>query len=316
MKLNKIYKILGLDLYSELEIRDLKSTNEATSNDITFFSDKKYLKGLENTKAAAVLISKEFVSFVPKECKVIEVKNPYLAMALISKHFAKDLFLEDGTDLIVGNNSKIFENTHVGKNVVIGSNVVIMPGCFIGDGVSIDDNTLLYPNVVVYNYTSIGANVIIHAGSIIGSDGFGFAHTATGEHIKIYHNGKVVIEDSVEIGANVTVDRAVFGTTTIKKGAKLDNLIQVAHNCEIGQHSLMAAQVGLAGSTKLGRNVVMGGQSATAGHLEICDFVTIAGKSGVTKSIKEKGTYAGFPHMPHRLWLKIQVKLAKLLKTK
>jgi UDP-3-O-[3-hydroxymyristoyl] glucosamine N-acyltransferase len=137
-----------------------------------------------------------------------------------------------------------------------------------------------------------------------------------GEHVKIYQNGNVVVEDNVEIGANCAIDRAVFGSTIIRKGTKMDNLIQIAHNCEVGEHSLFAAQVGLAGSTTTGRNVVMGGQSASAGHLHIGDFATIAGKGGVTKSLEGKKTYAGFPAIEHKLWLKMQAKISGLLKRK
>ena len=178
----------------------------------------------------------------------------------------------------------------------------------------IGEGTILYPNVVVYRDCKIGKNCIIHAGTVIGSDGYGFAHTKDGKHVKIYQNGNVVIEDEVEIGANCTIDRAVFGTTLIKSGTKLDNLIQIGHNCEIGQNVLMASQVGISGSTKLGKNVVMGGQSATAGHLEIGDFATIAARGGVTKSLKGGKTYAGFPVMEHRLWLKLQAMLARMAK--
>jgi UDP-3-O-[3-hydroxymyristoyl] glucosamine N-acyltransferase len=175
---------------------------------------------------------------------------------------------------------------------------------------------LLYPNVTLYHGTKIGNACIIHAGSVLGCDGYGFAHTKQGEHIKIYQNGNVVVEDAVEIGANCAIDRAVFGTTLIKKGTKLDNLIQIAHNCEVGEHSLMAAQVGLAGSTKLGRNVVMGGQSASAGHLEVGAFATIAGKGGVTKSLEGGKTYAGFPAIEIKAWRKMQAAIMRLMKNR
>lgn len=314
MQLQEISKILNIEIISNIKIKNLKSIDEAKEDDITFFSDKKYIETLKTTKAGAILISKEFKHLVPKSCKILEVENAYLAMAIISKYFSNPLFLEDGNEAKIGTDCKIMNNVHLGKNVVIEDNVTLMSGCFIGDGVSVGSGTIIYPNVTAYNYTTIGKRVIIHAGSVIGSDGYGFAHTKMGEHVKIYHNGVAIIEDDVEIGANVTIDRAVFGKTIIKKGAKIDNLIQIAHNCEVGEHSLLASQVGLAGSTKLGRNVVMGGQSASAGHLEICDFTTIAGKGGVTKSIKEKGIYSGFPHMPIKKWLKLQAKLSRMMK--
>jgi len=156
---------------------------------------------------------------------------------------------------------------------------------------------------------------MIHAGTVIGSDGFGYVHTKKGDHIKLYQNGNVVIEDDVEIGANSTIDCAVFGSTLIKQGSKIDNLIQIGHNCIVGEHCIMVSQSGLAGSTTLGRNVVMGGQSATAGHLNIAAFTTLAARSGVTKSITKTGVYSGFPLMEHKSWLKLQAKLAKILQS-
>jgi UDP-3-O-[3-hydroxymyristoyl] glucosamine N-acyltransferase len=146
---------------------------------------------------------------------------------------------------------------------------------------------------------------------VIGSDGFGYAHTTDGAHIKIYHNGKVVLEDNVEIGANSCVDRAVFGQTLIKEGTKIDNLVQIGHNVEVGARCILVSQSGISGSTKLGRNVVMGGQSATAGHLVIGDFATIAARGGVTKSIKGGEVYSGFPLIKHKDWLKLQAKISK-----
>ncbi len=188
-----------------------------------------------------------------------------------------------------------------------------MSGVYVGAEVVIGDDVILYPNVTIYRDCVIGNRVMIHAGSVIGSDGFGYAHTKMGEHIKLYQNGNVILEEDVEIGANTTIDCAVFGSTVIKQGTKIDNLVQIGHNCVVGEHSIMVSQSGLAGSTTLGRNVVMGGQSATAGHLTIAPFTTLAARSGVTKSITAKGVYSGFPLMEHKLWLKMQAKLAKIV---
>jgi UDP-3-O-[3-hydroxymyristoyl] glucosamine N-acyltransferase len=200
--------------------------------------------------------------------------------------------------------------------VTLGDNVIIMAGCYLGDNVTVGSGSLLHPNVTLYHHTKIGSECLIHSGTVIGCDGYGFAHTKRGEHVKIYQNGNVIVEDNVEIGANCAIDRAVFGSTYIRKGTKLDNLIQIAHNCDVGEHSLCAAQVGLAGSTTLGRNVVMGGQSATAGHLKVGDFATIAGKGGVTKSLEGGKTYAGFPAIDHKMWLRMQAVISGLLKGK
>jgi UDP-3-O-[3-hydroxymyristoyl] glucosamine N-acyltransferase len=189
-----------------------------------------------------------------------------------------------------------------------------MASAYVGDNVTVGSDTIIYPNVTIYHHSQIGNNCILHAGAVIGSDGYGFAHTKMGEHIKIYQNGNVIVEDEVEIGANSTVDRAVFGTTHIRKGTKIDNLVQIGHNCDIGEYSLLAGQAGIAGSTSTGRNVIFGGQSGTAGHLHIEDFVTIAGKAGVTKSLKGSKTYAGFPAIEHPSWLKLQAKINGLIK--
>jgi UDP-3-O-[3-hydroxymyristoyl] glucosamine N-acyltransferase len=216
----------------------------------------------------------------------------------------------------MGKNCDIDKRVRFGKNVKLGDNVTIMAGAYIGDSVTIGSNTLIYPNVTLYHHTTIGSDCILHAGVVIGSDGYGFAHTKMGEHVKIYQNGNAIIEDEVEIGANSTIDRAVFGSTYIRKGTKIDNLVQVGHNCDIGEYSLMAGQAGLAGSTTTGRNVIFGGQSGTAGHLHIEAFTTIAGKSGVTKSLKGGRTYAGFPAIEHKNWLKLQAKISGLIKRK
>jgi len=194
---------------------------------------------------------------------------------------------------------------------VIEEGAQIMPNVTIGAHVTIGKNVIIYPNVVIYDACVIGEGCILQAGAVIGSDGFGYAHTKLGEHIKIYHTGNVILEENVEIGANTTIDKAVFGSTIIRKGTKIDNLIQIGHNCELGQNCIMVAQSGLAGSTKLGRNVVMGGQSAAAGHLEIGDFATIAARGGVSKSIEGGKTYSGFPLTLHSEWLKTQAKIAK-----
>ena len=252
---------------------------------------------------------------VPDGCSVIVSDEPYLHMAYLSKVYAQPFHDDTAPQAQIGEGCRISERAVIERGSVIGADTTIMANVSIGVHVKIGKNVTIYPNVTIYQYCEIGDNVIIHAGTVIGSDGYGFAHTKDGEHVKIYQNGNVVIEDDVEIGANCAIDCAVFGSTRIKKGAKLDNLIQIAHNCEVGEYSLMAAQVGLAGSTHLGRNVVMGGQSASAGHLRIAPFTTIAGKCGVTNDIKEPGkTYAGFPHKEHKLWLKLQAKLARLVK--
>jgi UDP-3-O-[3-hydroxymyristoyl] glucosamine N-acyltransferase len=233
-------------------------------------------------------------------------------MAELTKYFVKPLIRDNESNISFY--AKIEQNVSIGGGSEIGNDTLIMSGAVIGANVKIGKDCVIYPNVVIYNDTIIGDNVKLHAGSIIGSDGFGYAHTKIGEHIKIYHLGYVEIEDDVEIGANTTIDRGAFGKTIIKKGAKIDNLVQIGHNCEVGEYSIMVSQSGLAGSTTLGRNVVMGGQAATAGHLSVAPFTQIAARGGITKTIKESGIYGGFPLMPQKTWLKLQAKINSLLK--
>jgi UDP-3-O-[3-hydroxymyristoyl] glucosamine N-acyltransferase len=316
MKLNQISQEIDVAFNgADIEITGLHTLSEATSSQISFFTDKKYIDQLPLTKAAAVLIDQEYASLLPKSTVALVTDEAYLKLALASKFFAHKIETKGGHPAM-GEGCDIDKRVRFGKNVTLGNNVTLMAGAYVGDNVTIGSDTLIYPNVTIYHHSEVGSNVIVHAGTVIGSDGYGFAHTKMGEHIKIYQNGNVVIEDEVEIGANCVIDRAVFGTTYIRKGCKLDNLIQIAHNCDVGEHSLMAGQVGLAGSTTTGRNIVMGGQSGSAGHLHIGDFATIAGKGGVTKSLTGGETYAGFPAVEHRLWLKRQAKIAGLLKRK
>jgi UDP-3-O-[3-hydroxymyristoyl] glucosamine N-acyltransferase len=316
--LDILAKAIGIEYGGKsTPITAINTLKDATDTELSFIVDKKHLHDLETTNAYAVIVTKEFLSYVPTKCEVLLVaSNPYLYMAKASKHFAMLPLESDGSAPEIGDTTYIGENVYIANGVQIGMECSIMPGCYIGANVIIGNNTTIHPNVTVYRDCSIGSDCIIHANTSIGCDGFGFAHTSTGEHVKIYQNGNVVIEDDVEIGSNCAIDRAVFGSTFIRKGSKLDNLIQVAHNCVIGEYSILAAQSGLAGSTELGRNVVMGGQSATAGHLKIAPFTTLAARTGVTKNIEESGkTYAGFPFMEHKQWLKLQGKLARLLKS-
>ena len=316
MKLSQICQEINLEFSGEdIEITGLHTLTEATSSQISFFNDKKYLDQLPLTNAGAVFVVDEYANLLPKTTTALITDEAYLKLALASKFFAHKIETKTAHPHM-GKDCDIDKRVRFGKNVTLGENVILMAGAYIGDNVTIGSDTLIYPNVTIYHHSKIGQNCIIHAGTVIGSDGYGFAHTKLGEHVKIYQNGNAVIEDDVEIGANCVVDRAVFGTTYVRQGTKLDNLIQIAHNCDVGEHSLFASQVGLAGSTTTGRNVVMGGQSGSAGHLHIGDFSTIAGKGGVTKSLKGKKTYAGFPAIEHKRWLKLQAKIASLLKRK
>ena len=317
MLLSQIASIIGAEFQGEdREILSMNTLKDATPSQLSFVSNKnkKYIKDIENSQAGAIIVDANTKDLVPSGSVALVVEDTYWQMAVLSKHFAPPLEDSDG-DVSVGEGSVVAPSATLAKGARVGKNCHIMAGVYVGSGASVGDNTILYPNVVVYRDCVVGSDCIIHAGTVVGSDGFGFASNRLGEHKKIYHNGNVVIEDDVEIGANVAIDRAVFGSTLIKKGARLDNLIQVAHNCEIGEGSVFAAQSGMAGSTIVGRNNVFGAQSGIAGHLHTGDFNTFAARSGVTKTIKESGKiFAGFPLMEHKAWLKLQAKLSALLK--
>jgi len=313
-KLSQITKEIDINFNGkDIEIDGIHTLSEANSTQLSFFNSDKYKNELPNTKAAAVLIEEKYAYLLPSTTIALITDEPYLKLAYASKFFAHKLESKGGHPAM-GEGCDIDKRVRFGKNVTLGDNVTVLAGCYVGDNVTIGSNTLLHPNVTLYHGTKIADRCIIHSGAVIGSDGYGFAHTKMGEHIKIYQNGNVILEDDVEVGANCTIDRAVFGTTYIRRGTKLDNLIQIAHNCDIGENTLCAAQVGISGSTTLGRNVIMGGQSAASGHLKIGDFATVGGKCGVTKSLKGGKTYAGMPAMELRLWLKIQAKIARLVK--
>jgi UDP-3-O-[3-hydroxymyristoyl] glucosamine N-acyltransferase len=318
MKLSKIASILNTECSCEdIEIFGINTLADAKQNEITFVANTKYIKDIKKTKAGAILISPAFVSEVPKDTSILLTDNPYKDMAILSKSFAP--FIEDDTlpQAKIGSGCVISPKAEIANGAIIGDNCTIMAHAYIGTNAIVGNNTIIYPSVTVYRDCMVGNDCIIHANSVIGSDGFGFATDEKGTHTKIYQNGNVVIEDDVEIGSNTSIDRAVFGTTLVKKGVRIDNLVQIGHNCEIGEYSVFVAQSGSAGSTKFGRNVVMGGQSASAGHLSVAPFSTFAARSGITKSIKESGkTYAGFPLMEHRLWKRLQAKIARLIKNK
>ncbi|TDJ81517.1 UDP-3-O-(3-hydroxymyristoyl)glucosamine N-acyltransferase [Campylobacter volucris] len=318
MKISEIAKFLGIEYSGEdIEITALNSLNNASFTELSYCDGEKNSKKISNTDAGAVLVSKELENLVPKDSIKLVVDNPHLSFALLSKLFAKSLVSSNVEKKSkIAKSAKIMPNVYIGDNVQIGENVIIMAGAYIGDNVSIDECTIIHPNVVIYNDTKIGKKCHLLANCVIGSDGFGYAHTKNGEHYKIYHNGNVILEDFVEIGACTTIDRAVFESTIIKQGTKIDNLVQVGHNCEIGENCLIVAQSGISGSSILGKNVTMGGQSATSGHLQIGDFATIAARGGVTKNLEGARVYGGFPIMLQKDWLKFQAKIITTFKDK
>ncbi|MDR2789565.1 MAG: UDP-3-O-(3-hydroxymyristoyl)glucosamine N-acyltransferase [Campylobacteraceae bacterium] len=299
---------------ADKDIIGLQTLENAHKEHIVYLENEKLLENLKNTKAGAAIVYEKFKAFIPKGCSIVISDNPHLAMAYLSGFFAPQIVNFAAKEPSIDKSAVIMSGVHIGGGSIIEEGVTIMAGAYIGENVTIGEGTIIHPNAVVYNNSIIGKRCHLMANCVIGSDGFGYAHTKEGRHVKIHHLGNAVLEDDVEIGACTTVDRAVFGSTLIKKGTKIDNLVQIGHNCELGENSIIVSQTGLAGSSILGRNVVMGGQSATAGHLRVGDFAVIAARGGVSKSLGGGKTYSGFPIMLHKEWLKAQAKLAKFFK--
>ena len=316
MNLKDIAKILSIETSCDnFEVTGMNTLKDANKNEISFVSNSKYVKDIENSNAGAIIVDSSMKEYVPDGCVAMVVDSAYWEMAILSKYFSPPVEDDTLAHAEIGEGTIVSPKAEIANGAKIGKNCTVMAHVYIGAEAVVGDNTIIYPSVTVYRDCVIGSDCIIHANTVIGADGFGFATNKLGEHKKIYQNGNVVIEDDVEIGSNVCIDRAVFGSTLVKRGVRIDNLVQIGHNCEIGEYSVFVAQSGSAGSTKLGRNVVVGGQAAFAGHLEVAAFSTFAARSGITKSIKESGkTFAGFPLMDHRAWLKLQVKIARLIK--
>ena len=267
----------------------------AANGQLTFLANPKYEEHLYTTNASIIIIN-DVQEIKQSICAtLIRVPDAYSAFATILATYKKmiteqlhgiqqPVFIS--TSAKIGENVYIGAFSYIGENVVIGDNVKIFPQVFLGDNAMIDEGTILYPGVKIYHECKIGKRVTVHANTIIGSDGFGFAPQKDGTFKKVPQIGNVVIEDDVEVGANATIDRATLGSTLIKTGAKLDNLIQIAHNVEVGNHTVIAAQAGISGSTKIGNNVMIGGQAGLVGHIQIADGVKIGAQSGVSKSIK------------------------------
>ncbi len=275
---------------------------EAAEGAITFLSNPKYTSYIYETKASIVLVNDDLELEHPVESTLIRVPNAYECVAKLMQMYAASLPKKTGVDSLA----------FVSKTAEIGNDVYIGPFTYIGDGVKIGDGTRIFPHVTIYDGCKIGKNVTIHAGAVIGADGFGFAPNTEG-YEKIPQLGIVIIEDDVEIGANTCVDRSTMGETVIHKGVKLDNLIQVAHNCEIGENTVMSAQVGMAGSTKIGAWCMVGGQAGFSGHIKIADKTFIGAQSGVISNTKGNGEQLiGAPAIDPKLFFKAQAVMKRL----
>jgi UDP-3-O-[3-hydroxymyristoyl] glucosamine N-acyltransferase len=294
---------------------------EAQQGQLSFLANSKYEEYLYTTKASVIIINESFELKQPVTATLIRVPDAYSAFATLLTRYQEIMEQQlsgiqqpsyIGKTASYGKNIFIGAFAYIGENVKIGNNSKIFPNSYIGDNVSIGDNSLIHPGVKIYHDCKVGNHVIIHAGTVIGSDGFGFAPQADGSFKKIPQIGNVVIEDNVEIGANATIDRATIGSTLIKSGVKLDNLIQVAHNVEIGNSTVIAAQAGVSGSTKIGSGVMIGGQAGIVGHIQIGDGAKINAQSGVSKSIGPGKAVTGSPAYDYTSALRSQAISRKL----
>jgi UDP-3-O-[3-hydroxymyristoyl] glucosamine N-acyltransferase len=316
--LAELHRITGGTIHGndQTTVYGLASLSESNPHCLSFIANDKVLKSTTNLRAGALLVHRHLTDLAIPQ---IVVENPLLAFAQV----AQTLYvppavprgiahnLSQGTDVQIGPDASIWPFVTLGDRVTIGARVTLYPGVFVGSDSRIGDDCVLYPNVVVREGCTIGSRVIVHAGTVIGADGFGYVQHQGRNH-KIPQLGGVVIENDVEIGANVTIDRATFGSTLIKQGTKIDNLVQIAHNVTVGEHSIVVAQVGIAGSTTIGHHVMIGGQAGLADHIKIGDQVMIAAQSGVNRSVESNQIVSGYPAISHAQSLRIQPVLVRL----
>lgn len=280
---------------ASVKVSNFSKIEEGKTGTLSFLSNLKYTQYIYDSQASIILVNKTFSAEKEVKATLIRVNDSYSSLAMLlslvdqmkPKKTGLSSLAAISETAVIGENAYIAPFVYIGEQVKIGKNVRIYAGCSIDDGSQIGDNVCLYAGVKVYNDCVIGNNCILHSGVVIGSDGFGFAPTEDGSYKKIPQMGNVVLEDDVEIGANTTVDRATMGSTIIRKGVKLDNLVQIAHNVEIGENTVIAAQTGISGSTKLGKSCTLGGQVGIAGHLQFADGTIIGAQAGVGGSIKE-----------------------------
>ncbi len=306
---------------AQVTVNRLAKIEEATTGAISFLANPKYEQYLYTTDASAVLVNNDFVATEPVKATLIRVENAYRAITVLLEKYNTIKLNKSGIEqpsfihatAKVGDDCYVGAFAYIGPGARIGSKCKIYPNVYIADNVVLGDNVTLFPGVVVYFDCVIGNNVIIHSGAIIGSDGFGFAPNPDGTYSKIAQIGNVILEDDVEIGSNTTIDRATMGSTIIRKGVKLDNLIQIAHNVEIGANTVIAAQTGVSGSTKIGENVILGGQVGVVGHISIAKGTQVQAQSGISRTITEENKkWMGSPATHYSDHMRSQVVVNRL----
>jgi UDP-3-O-[3-hydroxymyristoyl] glucosamine N-acyltransferase len=316
----QLAELTGLNFQGnpDLFITGVSTLDKAEPDKLAFLIEEKYFKELENTRSVCFLVDKSYK--LGNNFTYLISHSPRLSMTKLLELFTPDYEKFNGIHPLafISENVSFSENVsinhfvYIGKNSVIGKNVTILPGCYIGENSVIGDDTFMYPNVTILANSLIGKKAIIHSGTVIGSDGYGFIQLENNFHYKVPQVGNVIIEDDVEIGANVSIDRGTIGSTKIGEGSKIDNQVHIAHNVEIGKRSLIVAQVGIAGSTKIGSDVIIAGQAGIAGHLRIGDKTMVLGRSGVTKDFPENSKVSGFPARDHKEEIKNRVHLKQI----
>lgn len=301
----------------EAKVSHVAKIEEASEGSLSFVANPKYQEFLYSSNASVIIVNEDLEITAPVKATLIKVKDAYSSFAFLLEKY-NEIISRTGKNGIeqpsyisktasIGKDVYVGAFTYIGNNVIIGDNVKIFPGCYIGDNVVINEESKIYAGVKIYDGCSLGSRVVIHSGTVIGGDGFGFAPQKDGTYKKVPQIGNVIIEDDVEIGANTTIDRATMGSTVIRKGVKLDNLIQIAHNVEIGENTVIAAQTGISGSTKVGKNCIVGGQVGMVGHIHIADGTRINAQSGISKSITgPNAALTGSPAFDYKSSLKSQ----------
>lgn len=305
----------------DIEVNNLSKIEDGKPGTLSFLANPKYTAYIYNTEASIVIVNNDFEPEHNILATLIRVKDAYSSFATLLEMYQQSKGKRSGISskasipksATIGNNVYIGDFVSIGENTVVGNNCTIYPNTTIGYNCTIGNDTFIYSGVVVYDDCKIGTECTIHAGAIIGADGFGFAPQDNNNYRKVPQIGNVIIEDRVDVGANTTIDRATIGSTIIRKGVKIDNLIQIAHNVVVGENTVIAAQTGISGSTKIGRNCMIGGQVGIIGHLEIADGVMIAAQSGIGKSIKdEKSVHEGSPAFAYREYQRSYIHFRRL----
>ena len=300
-----IAKLLGGEVEGDgnITVNNISKIDQGIEGTLSFLSNPAYAKYIYNTAASVVIVNRDFKPEKELNCTLIRVDNAYASLAKLLDIYNQAKSKKEGIEQpsFISSSAKVGEEVYVGafayigNNATIGNDVKIYPQVYIGDNVKIGNKSILYPGVKIYADCSIGSSCILHSGVVIGADGFGFAPNEDGTYTKIAQVGNVILEDEIEIGANTTIDSATIGSTIIRKGVKLDNLIQIGHNCEIGENTVMAAQVGIAGTTKVEKSCVFGGQAGISGHTIIGEGSKIGPQAGVMSSVKPGSTLLGSP---------------------